>query len=108
METGFALISSEKGIQVHPGPGEVNHQTLVSALLHRFGRDSLSQGEDPVRPGIVHRLDKSNSFLRCGHTSSPRVVTSGLMVVMKRDDAHVKMKQIFTDHKIHKVCKHSH
>jgi 23S rRNA pseudouridine1911/1915/1917 synthase len=43
---------------VHPAPG--NWQgTLVSALLHRWqGRPG---DLDPLRPGIVHRLDKETS-----------------------------------------------
>jgi 23S rRNA pseudouridine1911/1915/1917 synthase len=52
------VINKPPGLVVHPAPG--NWQgTLVSALLHRWqGRPS---DLDPLRPGIVHRLDKDTS-----------------------------------------------
>ncbi len=62
------IINKKSGMVVHPAPGNY-HGTLVNALLYRF---SLSQ-KDPMRPGIVHRLDKD---------------TSGLMMVAKSDKMH--------------------
>ncbi|HUI28305.1 MAG TPA: RluA family pseudouridine synthase [Candidatus Kryptonia bacterium] len=52
------VINKPAGLVVHPAPG--NWQgTVVSALLHRWqGRPS---DLDPLRPGIVHRLDKDTS-----------------------------------------------
>jgi 23S rRNA pseudouridine1911/1915/1917 synthase len=75
----LAVLNKQYGIAVHPGEGEENNQTLVSALLYHFGKN-LSDGEDQGRPGIVHRLDKD---------------TSGLMVICKTNEAHVLMKQKF-------------
>eukprot|EP01128_Nolandella_sp_AFSM9_P009137 TRINITY_DN5773_c0_g1_i1.p1 TRINITY_DN5773_c0_g1~~TRINITY_DN5773_c0_g1_i1.p1 ORF type:complete len:373 (-),score=37.62 TRINITY_DN5773_c0_g1_i1:34-1074(-) len=86
-DTHLAVINKAIGIQVHPGPGEVNSQTLVNALLHRFG-PALSTGEDPTRPGIVHRLDK---------------MTSGLMLIAKTDECHAALKLIFQERAIEKV-----
>ena len=64
---------------VHPAAGNYTH-TLVNALLYHCKDLSGINGE--LRPGIVHRLDKD---------------TSGLMVVAKRDLAHVSLaKQIET------------
>jgi len=77
----LAVISKDYGIAVHPGEGEDNDFTLVSALKFHFG-ENLSDGEDKMRPGIVHRLDKD---------------TSGLMVICKTNEAHVLMKQKFAD-----------
>jgi 23S rRNA pseudouridine1911/1915/1917 synthase len=68
---------------VHPGQGEDGDAkvTLVHVLLHLYGREGLSKGEEgDERPGIVHRLDKD---------------TSGLMIVCKTDDAHAKLKDVF-------------
>lgn len=67
---------------VHPGQGEDSDAkvTLVHALLHQYGRDGLSKGEDEDRPGIVHRLDKD---------------TSGLMIVCRSDEAHANLKDAF-------------
>jgi len=55
----------------HPAPGHPGG-TLVNALVHHCGA-ALSDTGDPVRPGIVHRLDKD---------------TSGLLLVAKTDSAH--------------------
>ena len=52
---------------VHAAPGH-RGETLVDVL-----GDLLGGGEDPERPGIVHRLDKD---------------TSGLMLVARTDEAH--------------------
>lgn len=64
------VVNKPKGIVVHPGAG-TKEPTLVHGLLYHTSTLSLS--EDPVRPGIVHRLDKD---------------TSGLLVVAKNDQAH--------------------
>jgi 23S rRNA pseudouridine1911/1915/1917 synthase len=62
---------------VHAGAGS-SHGTLVNALLGR-GQE-LSQSEDPLRPGIVHRIDKE---------------TSGIFMVAKNDFAHAKLSEGF-------------
>ncbi|HEY8423322.1 MAG TPA: RluA family pseudouridine synthase [Clostridia bacterium] len=69
----LAVINKPQGIVVHPGAG-VYSGTLANALMYHFS--SLSS--DPVRPGIVHRLDKD---------------TSGLLVVAKNDYAHLNLAQ---------------
>ncbi|HVN86375.1 MAG TPA: RluA family pseudouridine synthase [Candidatus Binatia bacterium] len=52
------VINKPPGLVVHPAPGHWQG-TLVSALLHRWrGR---VRDLDPLRPGIVHRLDKDTS-----------------------------------------------
>jgi 23S rRNA pseudouridine1911/1915/1917 synthase len=63
-----ALIMLDKpsGMVVHPAPGH-HTGTLVNALLHHCP-ELREAGLDPVRPGIVHRLDR---------------YTSGVMVVAK-------------------------
>ncbi len=64
-----AVVDKPAGIAVHPGAG-LSRGTLVNALLAAVGTLSTV---DPLRPGIVHRLDKD---------------TSGLLVVAKTDQAH--------------------
>ncbi len=68
------VIDKPAGLVVHPGAGHASG-TLVHALLSHCG-DSLSGIGGEARPGIVHRLDKD---------------TSGLMVVAKTDDAHIRL-----------------
>lgn len=76
----FAVINKPQGMVVHPAPGAYNH-TLVNALLYYF--DSLGNGNDNVRPGIVHRIDKD---------------TSGLLVVSKNDEAHASLAAQIAEH----------
>ncbi|MBI1814148.1 MAG: RluA family pseudouridine synthase [Deltaproteobacteria bacterium] len=52
------IINKPPGLVVHPAPGHWQG-TLVSALLHRW--QSRPADLDPLRPGIVHRLDKDTS-----------------------------------------------
>jgi 23S rRNA pseudouridine1911/1915/1917 synthase len=52
------VINKPAGLVVHPAPGHWRG-TLVSALLHHWRGPRT--GLDPMRPGIVHRLDKDTS-----------------------------------------------
>jgi 23S rRNA pseudouridine1911/1915/1917 synthase len=77
----LVVVEKPRGLVVHPGPGHPGG-TLVNGLLFRH---ALGGGTDPVRPGIVHRLDKD---------------TSGLIVVAKREDAHAVLARQFHDHTV--------
>ena len=78
-------INKPAGMTVHAGAGNLSG-TLVNALLGRGLR--LSQGADPLRPGIVHRLDKE---------------TSGAMLVAKNDAAHAKLGEAFQQREVKKI-----
>jgi 23S rRNA pseudouridine1911/1915/1917 synthase len=70
------VVNKPKAMVVHPAPGNYHH-TLVNALLFHCQLASLGS---PLRPGIVHRLDKD---------------TSGLLAVAKNDFSyHSLAKQI--------------
>ena len=75
------VINKEQGMAVHPGAGNFNG-TLANALLGKYGED-FEAGDDDLRPGIVHRLDKE---------------TSGVMVVAKNQKAHQKLSEMFASH----------
>jgi 23S rRNA pseudouridine1911/1915/1917 synthase len=77
----FAIINKPAGMVVHPAPGNLEH-TLANALLHRFRKLS---DINPARPGIVHRLDKD---------------TSGIMVIVKTNNAHLSLAKQFFCHSI--------
>lgn len=79
------IVNKPKGMVVHPAPGNMN-KTLVNALLHHT--DSLSSINGPIRPGIVHRLDKD---------------TSGLLIVAKNDIAHMNIAEQMKNHEIEKI-----
>ncbi len=76
------VLNKPAGLTVHPSPTQTEN-TLVHALIGQISR--LSSMGGPLRPGIVHRLDKN---------------TSGVMVVSKSDRAHEKLIQIFSKHQI--------
>jgi 23S rRNA pseudouridine1911/1915/1917 synthase len=75
------VIDKPAGLVVHPGAGNPDG-TLVSGLLARFP-DVEGVGGDPVRPGIVHRLDAGSS---------------GLLVVARTDQAAEHLIEQFADH----------
>lgn len=77
----LAVINKPSGLVVHPAVGNLKH-TLVNALLGRFKKLS---DINPLRPGIVHRLDKE---------------TSGLLVIAKNNAAHLALAEQFAKHTI--------
>lgn len=51
-------VNKPAGLVVHPGAGTSGTTTLVESLL---ATRSLPESDDPVRPGIVHRIDKETT-----------------------------------------------
>jgi 23S rRNA pseudouridine1911/1915/1917 synthase len=83
-----AVINKPAGMIVHPGAG-ADTGTMVAALLHRFGGVAgLSTIGGPLRPGIVHRLDKD---------------TSGAIIIARTDTAHRKLVEDFRERLVHKT-----
>jgi 23S rRNA pseudouridine1911/1915/1917 synthase len=89
-DADLAVVNKPAGMTVHAGAGATeddrNRGTLVNALLHHFGQLSSVGGE--LRPGIVHRLDKT---------------TSGLLVVAKNDEAHRRLASQFVRRQVKKT-----
>ena len=65
------VVNKPAGMVVHPAPGHRDH-TLANAVAAHCCRGADSR-LNPLRPGIVHRLDKD---------------TSGLLVVAKTFESH--------------------
>ncbi len=86
----MAVIDKPAGMMVHAGSGlnddARSSGTLVNALLFYF-KDQLSAVGGPLRPGIVHRLDKQ---------------TSGLIMVAKTDAAHRALAEMFAERSLEK------
>jgi 23S rRNA pseudouridine1911/1915/1917 synthase len=83
-----AVVNKPAGMIVHPGAG-ATAGTMVSALLHRFGGSAgLSSVGGPLRPGIVHRLDKG---------------TSGALVIALTDAAHKRLAEDFRNRLVQKT-----
>ena len=89
-DADLAVVNKPAGMMVHAGSGQSedarSRGTLVNALLHRF--QALSSTGGDLRPGIVHRLDKS---------------TSGLIIVAKNDRAHAALGAMFAGRHVKKT-----
>jgi 23S rRNA pseudouridine1911/1915/1917 synthase len=68
------VVDKPAGLVVHPAPGHPSG-TLVHGLLAY----DVEGGDEPERPGIVHRLDRD---------------TSGLLVVARSPEAHRRLQEL--------------
>jgi 23S rRNA pseudouridine1911/1915/1917 synthase len=68
------VVDKPAGLVVHPSAGHPGG-TLVHGLLAH----AITGGDEPERPGIVHRLDRD---------------TSGLLVVARSDEAHRRLQRM--------------
>lgn len=80
------VINKPKGMVTHPAAGNYEH-TLVNALLG-YGCPLSDCNGDPLRPGIVHRLDKD---------------TTGLLVVAKTNEAHENLAWQIREKQAHRI-----
>lgn len=80
----LVVVNKAVGMVVHPAPGHWSG-TFVNALLSHC--ETALPGGDPVRPGIVHRLDKE---------------TSGLLIAAKTVAAHQKLIEAFAERRVEK------
>lgn len=81
----LAIINKAKNVIVHPTE-TIYSDTLVNYLMYNF--DNLSDVDGDYRRGIVHRLDKD---------------TTGLIIIAKDNDTHIKLKEIIKNHEITKT-----
>lgn len=84
-DEALIVLNKASHTTVHPGSG-TGEDTLVHGLLYHC-KGKLSQGGDPSRPGVVHRLDKE---------------TTGLIVFAKEDAAYTSLTQQFKDRTVKK------
>lgn len=76
------IIDKIQGMVVHQSTSSKNPNTVVNALLNYTNKLSTI---DPIRMGIVHRLDKD---------------TSGVLIIARTDEVHEKLQQAFKDRKV--------
>ncbi|MGE4290872.1 MAG: dephospho-CoA kinase [Desulfovibrio sp.] len=82
------VLNKPAGLTTHPAPGEPEG-TLVNRLLARWpDMDPARSGMDPVRPGIVHRLDKD---------------TSGLILAARTEAARLRLAADFAARRVKKL-----
>jgi len=77
------VLNKQAGISVHPSVNEPEG-TLANALIAKYP-GLIIVGEDPIRPGIIHRLDKD---------------TSGLLVVAKNQKTFEFLKKEWQEGKV--------
>ncbi|MCA8917845.1 MAG: RluA family pseudouridine synthase [Planctomycetes bacterium] len=82
-DDSIIVINKPAALAVHP-PKAGRGGTLANALLFHFQQLSRT---DPIRPGIVHRLDAD---------------TSGVIVCAKDESAHFKLAKQFEERTVHK------
>lgn len=82
-DEALIVINKPADLAVHP-PKAGRGGTLANALLHHFKQLSRT---DPIRPGIVHRLDAD---------------TSGVIICAKDESAHFKLAKQFEERSVNK------
>ncbi|MBF0558220.1 MAG: RluA family pseudouridine synthase [Nitrospirae bacterium] len=81
----LAVVNKQAGMVVYPSAGH-KQGTLLNALASRFTKMASIGG--PLRPGVVHRLDKD---------------TSGVMVVALDDAAYYNLADQFKNRTINRL-----
>ncbi|HEU0051262.1 MAG TPA: RluA family pseudouridine synthase [Patescibacteria group bacterium] len=82
----WIVLNKPTGLLVHPD-GKTEEPSLIDWLL-KHAPAVAKVGEDPSRPGIVHRLDRE---------------VSGLMVIAKTQSAYEDLKKQFAEHSTEKT-----
>ncbi|MFA5187753.1 MAG: RluA family pseudouridine synthase [Patescibacteria group bacterium] len=85
-DDNILVIDKPAGLLVHPTE-KMEPDTLVNGLLARYP-EIAKVGDDKLRPGIVHRLDKA---------------VSGLILVCKTQKAFDYFKNLFQKRKVKKI-----
>lgn len=81
----LVAVNKPPDLVVHPSRGHA-HGTLANGLLHHC-RERISDLNGPLRPGIVHRLDRD---------------TSGVILCAKTNAAHAALAGQFKERRVHK------
>ncbi len=83
-DEAILAVNKRPGLVVHPAPGHPD-QTLVNALLHHA--PDIEGVGDPLRPGLVHRLD---------------VETSGVIIFARTNEAYSELQRQFKERETRK------
>ncbi len=81
-------VNKPFGLVVHPTPYNLGQEDTLANGLLSYVSESILQVGSPLRPGIVHRLDKD---------------TSGVILVAKTVRAYLKLVEMFSTRKIDKT-----
>ncbi|MEX1064115.1 MAG: RluA family pseudouridine synthase [Candidatus Paceibacterota bacterium] len=86
-DNDFVIINKPSGLITHP-KNEFDHQESVTEWLVKKYPSAKSVGTDPLRPGVVHRLDRE---------------TSGLLILAKTPESFEYFKNLFKSRDIKKT-----
>jgi 23S rRNA pseudouridine1911/1915/1917 synthase len=73
-DEALLVVDKPAGVVVHPSAGHGG-----GTLVHGLVAHAIAGGDEPERPGIVHRLDRE---------------TSGLLVVARSEEAHRRLQRL--------------
>jgi 23S rRNA pseudouridine1911/1915/1917 synthase len=73
-DDALLVVDKPAGVVVHPSAGHAGGTVVHGLLAH-----AIAGGEEPERPGIVHRLDRD---------------TSGLLVIARSEEAHRRLQRL--------------
>lgn len=86
VEHDYIVLEKPAGLLVHATATGKNEETLVAQLVRAYP-EMVAVGDDPARPGIVHRLDRD---------------VSGVMVVARTQAMFTGLKRQFQERKVKK------
>ncbi len=82
----YLVLNKPAGLITHPGSTHLINDTLINGVID-YCPAIVEIGEDDMRPGIVHRLDRD---------------VSGLIVIAKTEAMFVHLKQQFKERSVEK------
>ncbi len=86
-DSSIVVINKPSGLLTHPRNNDDERESVLGWFLEHYP-ESATVGEDLTRPGIVHRIDKE---------------TSGLLLLVKTQEAFIHYKHLFHDRLIQKT-----
>src|SRR3989338_7765648 len=92
-DANILVINKPSGLITHPKNSEDHQESVTGWLVEKYpdistvGDPSTGSGQENLRPGLVHRLDKD---------------TSGLLVIAKNQNSFLYLKGLLQDRKIKK------
>jgi 23S rRNA pseudouridine1911/1915/1917 synthase len=57
----WIVIEKPIDVSIHPSASDPDQHTIINAIVHQFPAWEKAFPDEPLRPGIVHRLDKPTS-----------------------------------------------
>lgn len=82
----YLIIDKPAGLLVH-GAEHIKEETLIDQILKNYP-EIAKIGDDPMRPGLMHRLDR---------------LVSGIMAIARTQDSFDDLKQQFQNRTINKI-----